>query len=145
MSQADPKGGQSICAIAGRPLNKTEQSSSAIEQRLVAALWGYKRYSKYCLYVPQVYVVLKDPTEVALVGKTPVSPRIQVQLLELSSLQVQYKCGEGAWDIQNKLARLVEQAPPVETDDLKAPVWEHESVNIDIGTTDASVQVILPA
>jgi len=44
--------GDNLCAMAGRPLLKFEQSLPLIERMLVAAVWGYKRYAKYCLYVP---------------------------------------------------------------------------------------------
>jgi hypothetical protein len=44
--------GDDVCTISGRPLSITEKALPVIERLLIAAVWGYKRYAKYCLYVP---------------------------------------------------------------------------------------------
>jgi hypothetical protein len=37
-----------ICGLAGRKLLSTESNASIIEKLLVAAVWGYKRFRRYC-------------------------------------------------------------------------------------------------
>lgn len=37
-----------ICGLAGRKLMAMEQRGSIIEKLLIAAVWGYKRFRRYC-------------------------------------------------------------------------------------------------
>lgn len=69
----------------------------------------------------------------AFVGASPISVRVQAQLIELSSLKVKFKCGQGAWDIQGELAKVIIEAPVGEDELLEKPLWEHKDVDIPMG------------
>lgn len=55
-----------ICAMAGRRLSATEAKGSLIERLLVAAVWGYKRFRRYCEFQP-VCVMLPHAAELGVV------------------------------------------------------------------------------
>lgn len=41
---------EEVCGMAGRKLLATEAKGSVMERLLVAAVWGYKRFRRYCEY-----------------------------------------------------------------------------------------------
>ena len=59
-----------ICGMAGRRLLATEARGSLLERLLVAAVWGYKRFRRYCEF-QEVTVMLPHAAELgALAGST---------------------------------------------------------------------------
>lgn len=64
----------------------TEARCSLLERLLIAAIWGFKRFRRYCEFAPSVTVVLPHAAELCVVSKKDPPARIQAQLIELSSL-----------------------------------------------------------
>ena len=56
----------------------------------MAAVWGFKRLGRYCYYLPQVRVVLREPAQLRAVTKADLPVHIQSWLIELSSLRVTF-------------------------------------------------------
>jgi hypothetical protein len=44
-------------------MSVTEQRCSYLERLLIAALWGYKRFRRYCEYSTLVTIVLPNPAD----------------------------------------------------------------------------------
>ena len=42
--------------------------------------------------------------------------------IELSAYDCKYTSGEGAWEMQGRVARMLEE---MQVEDLKVPAWEH--------------------
>jgi hypothetical protein len=53
-----------VCAFAGRYFTATEAKCPPMVKLLIAALWGYKRYQRYCEYNPSATIVLPLSSEV---------------------------------------------------------------------------------
>jgi hypothetical protein len=53
-----------VCAFAGRFFTATEARCPTMVKLLIAALWGYKRYRRYCDYNADVTIVLPLTSEV---------------------------------------------------------------------------------
>jgi hypothetical protein len=92
-----------VCAFAGRCFTATEAKCSVMVKLLVAALWGFKRYRRYCEYNPDVTVILPLSSEVIVSTQKAPTARIQAILIELNSLGVKFACGDGAWALEDNL------------------------------------------
>ena len=55
-----------ICGMAGRRLMATEAKGSLLERLLTAAVWGFKRFRRYCDFQP-VQVMLPHAAELGSV------------------------------------------------------------------------------
>lgn len=89
--------------MMGRPLTPTEVSSKRMERLMITATWGLKKLGRYTNYVPHVIVVVPHPVEVNILSKVDLPVRLQAQLVELSSFNCSFECGEGAWGLQNEI------------------------------------------
>lgn len=67
---------------------------------MICALWGYKRFRRYTEYALGVTIVVPHPAELTVMKTKEPSVRIQAMLVELSSLQVKFKTGDGAWALE---------------------------------------------
>jgi hypothetical protein len=64
--------GNKVCGLAGRKLTVTEARCSLLERLLIAAVWGFKRFRRYCDHAPAVYIVFPHPAELCIVnGRDP--------------------------------------------------------------------------
>ena len=55
-----------VCAMAGRALTASEVKGVLIERMLATAVWGYKRFRRYCEYQP-VRIMFPHAAEIATV------------------------------------------------------------------------------
>jgi hypothetical protein len=124
-----------VNAIAGRKLTISEEKLPYLEKILLAALWGYKRLGRYCYYLPKVTVVLKSPAQLRTVLKNDVPVHLMSQLIELSSLRVDFGSGVGAYDLQQSFIQDLLETKPTST--VECPSWKHEDINIELPTGDA--------
>jgi hypothetical protein len=72
-------------------------------------------------------VLLPHPAELrTIVGKEPPA-KVQQHLVELSSLQVEFGCGMGAWALQGQLREALESTLDAEGEEYR---WHHEDIDI---------------
>ena len=82
----DHEDGPVVCGMAGRKLQITEATLPLMEKLLMAALWDFKRYGRYCYYASSMIVMLPHVAELAVVNGKDLPVRLQARLIELSSL-----------------------------------------------------------
>lgn len=61
LTQGDGKD-RKICSMAGRCLTISEAKLPSFERLLITAIWAFKRLGRYCYYLPNVQVILPDPS-----------------------------------------------------------------------------------
>ena len=83
--------------MMGRPFTPTEISAKRMERLMITAAWSLKKLGRYTHYVPHIIVVLPHPVEVTVLKKIDLPVRLKAMLVELSSYNCTFECGEGAW------------------------------------------------
>ena len=93
--------------MLGRALTVTECKCCLIEKLLLCAAWAVKRLAPYTTSTSQVYIVLPWPEEALCAQQRELPIRLQAKLIELSAYGCKYTSGEGAWEVQGRVARMM--------------------------------------
>ena len=96
-----------VVQMLGRELTATEAKCSLIEKLLLCAAWAVKRLAQYTISAPQVCIVLPWPEEALCTQQRDLPVRLQAKIVELSAYGCKYQSGEGAWEVQGRIARVL--------------------------------------